>query len=203
MTPLEAIRLWGLEKLGRYYSKYRAIVLDSNPDNDNTGNIIVKIPRVQGGMIIKARSGSFYGGIGFGYKGFTPKPGELVWVEFENGNPTKPIWSYHTWGKLECPKDLRDINSCGIVTPNGNKIIIKESESKNTLEIIINNSSILLEDDQITINGGTNKGLVNIEPLRGFIQAVAKDLLIAQSGSNVSKWMSSDLSKLEDKKVNH
>lgn len=203
MTPLEAIRIYGLEKLGRYYSRYRALVLDSQPDDKNIGNILVQVPRVQGGMKIIARTKAFAGGPGFGCKYFTPQPGEIVWVEFENGNPTKPLWDYHTWGETECPKELQDTHTCGLVTPNGNRVVITEGESKDTLEVVINDTSIKLEGDKIVINKGDNKGLVNVEAIRGFIDAVSKDLLIAKSGTNVARWMATDLLKLEDTKVVH
>ena len=203
MTPLEAIRIWGLEKLGRYYSHYRAIVLNSQPDDLNIGNILVQIPRVQGGMKIVARAKTFAGGPGFGRKYFTPQPGEIVWVEFENGNPTKPLWSYHTWGEGECPEELQGIHTCGLVTPNGNKVVITEGEDKDSLEVKINDTSIKLEGDTITINGGKNKGLINIDEFRNFVDAVSKDLLIAKSGTNVAKWMASGLPKVEDTKVVH
>ena len=48
INVLEQLRIYGMEKLGRYYSQYRAIVLDPKPDDLNTGNIKVHIPRVQG-----------------------------------------------------------------------------------------------------------------------------------------------------------
>ena len=203
MTPLEAIRIYGLEKLGRYYSKYRALVLDSQPDEEHIGNILVQVPRVQGGMKIVARAKDFSGGPGFGRKYFTPQPGEIVWVEFENGNPTKPLWSYHTWAKEECPEELHGIHTCGLVTPNGNKVVITESDDKDTLAIAINDTTIEMSGDTITINGGKNKGLVNIEELRNFIYAVSKDLLVAKSGTNVAQWMGTGLPKLEDTKVVH
>lgn len=205
MTLLEVIRVWGLEKLGRYYSCYRAIVIDPHPDEDNTGNIIVQIPgRVQGGMVIKARSKQFKGGPGFGCKYFTPDKGEVVWIEFENGNPNKPLWSSHTWANGECPEDLQDNNTCGIVTPHGNKVLIKESEEGDSFSITINDgSTVLVEKDKITFNTGENQGLVNIEQLRGFIDAVSKDLLAAKSGINVATWMATGLPKLEDTSIVH
>ncbi len=203
MTPLEAIRIYGLEKLGRYYSKYRAVVPDSQPDEDHTGNILVQIPRVQGGMKIIARAKPFSGGSGYGSKYFTPQPGEIVWVEFENGNPTKPLWDYHTWAQGECPDELQGTKTCGLVTPNGNRVVITEGDDKDTLEVKINDTSIKMTGDTITINDGKNKGLVNIDVLRDFIDAVSKDLLVAKSGTNVAQWMASGLPKLEDTKVVH
>ena len=115
------------------------------------------------------------------------------------------MWSYHTWGKDECPKDLQDIHTCGIVTPNGNKFLIQETEDSNKVSLLINDgTTIEIDGDKMTINGGNNKGLVNIESLRDFIQAVSKDLLVAKSGTNVAQWMATDMAtKLEDPNVTH
>lgn len=57
----------------------------------------------------------------------------------------------------------------------------------------------------VSVHTGSNGGVVNIGPLRSFMQAVQKDLIAAKSGSNVIEWMSSPegLSALEDKSFNH
>lgn len=74
-------------------------------------------------------------------------------------------------------------------------------------KLVIENSSgskIEVTGDSITINGGQNKGLVNVESVRSLVEALMKDLLIAGSGSNLSQWMATDMATaLEDKKVTH
>ena len=223
MTPLEAIRIWGLEKLGRYYSSYRAFVLDPKPDDKNIGNILVHIPRVQGGIKIIARAKSFYGGPGFGYKYFQPHRGEIVWIEFENGNPSKPLWSYHTWAEEECPEELRDINTAGLVTANGNKILIEETNDGSTIKVSINEgSTFMLKDNTVTIeaekvsvdttkaengiilfNQGKKGGVVNISALRDLITAIQTDLAVAGSGTQVASFITTHLVDLVDTKVKH
>lgn len=228
MTPLEAIRIWGLEKLGRYYSAYRAFVIDPQPDDKHIGNILVHIPRVQGGMKIIARAKQMYGGPGFGAKYFQPKAGEIVWIQFENGNPTKPIWSYHTWAENECPEELQDINTAGLVTANGIKVLLNEPESGDSSlliqfpegpEVSVNQDSVTITKDQsvikiegssvsvnsekVTFNDGQNGGLVNISILRDLITTLQKDLVLAKSGTNLASWILQHSFDLEDKKVTH
>lgn len=223
MTPLEAIRIWGLEKLGRYYSSYRAFVLDPKPDDLGIGNILVHVPRVQGGIKIIARAKQFYGGPGFGYKYFQPHQGEIVWVEFENGNPSKAIWSYHTWAKDECPEELRDINTAGLVTANGNKVLIEENEDGSSIKIEVNNgSSFIIKDDKviveaekvsvdttkssdglITFNSGNLGGIVKVSVLRDLITAIQSDLALAGSGVNTATFITTRLADLVDIKVKH
>ncbi len=33
-----------------------------------------------------------------GFKYLAPKVGDIVFVTFEFGDPTKPLWEYHGWG---------------------------------------------------------------------------------------------------------
>ena len=60
-----------------------------------------------------------------------------------------------------------------------------------------------LNKDELVLNGTSNGGLVNINHLKTFIQAVAQDLVVAQSGANVAGWISENYSSLEDKTVKH
>ena len=120
----------GLEYLGRYYSTYRAIVINNN-DELNMNRVHVYIPSVQNGIKIWALPKSTtIGGCFHGLKLTTPLVGEVVYIEFEGGDPLRPLWSYHGWAIGETPDDLKDNNSIGLVTPEGNKIFIKDIDGE-------------------------------------------------------------------------
>lgn len=120
----------GLEYLGRYYSTYRAIVINNN-DELNMNRVHVYIPSVQNGIKIWALPKSAtIGGCFHGLKLTTPLVGEVVYIEFEGGDPLRPLWSYHGWATGETPDDLKDNNSIGLVTPEGNKIYIKDVDGE-------------------------------------------------------------------------
>lgn len=120
----------GLEYLGRYYSTYRAIVINNN-DELNMNRVHVYIPSVQNGIKIWALPKSTtIGGCFHGLKLTTPLVGEVVYIEFEGGDPLRPLWSYHGWATGETPDDLKDNNSIGLVTPGGNKIYIKDIDGE-------------------------------------------------------------------------
>lgn len=68
-----------------------------------------------------------------------------------------------------------------------------------TIEDIIEVTSAKL----IQINGGTNGGAVNVAQIRSLVQALAKDLAVAQSGANLSSWMATELPKVEDTNFTH
>lgn len=184
MGPLELIHTQGVESLGRYYSTYRAVVLE-NEDNTHTGKILLHIPMIQSGIRVWASPKSIGGGLGYGFKYLTPPKGEIVWVEFEYGDPARPLWSYHPWALGEMPDELKSPNTIGLVTPKGHSITLneaaKEDEDILTIQLesgisikaglerlsisIPDGSSLEMTKEDISFNGGSNEGLINIKTL--------------------------------------
>lgn len=149
----------GVEFLGRYYSKYRGIVVD-NQDPDNIQTLKVYLPSVHNGVYVKAIPSNQQGGLDYGVKLLTPRVGEIVYIEFEGGNPLKALWSYHGWAVKEVPSELKEPNTLGIVTPKGNKIILKEDEDILTISIAEDKCNIILDKDQILIKRGLDTSLI-------------------------------------------
>ena len=86
----------------RYYGKYRGKV-SNNTDPDNLGRVQVSVPAVFDNFTMNwampsvpyaGQSNAFYA---------IPPVGANVWVEFEGGDPEKPIWSGCFWGTGEVP----------------------------------------------------------------------------------------------------
>ena len=156
----------GLEYLGRYYSTYRAIVINNN-DELNMNRAHVYIPSVQNGIKIWALPKSTtIGGCFHGLKLTTPLVGEVVYIEFEGGDPLRPLWSYHGWATGETPDDLKDNNSIGLVTPEGNKIFIKDIDGELYIQTnskvnisILEGPSLKMTQKGFTFNFGDNFSL--------------------------------------------
>lgn len=156
----------GLEYLGRYYSTYRAIVINNN-DELNMNRVHVYIPSVQNGIKIWALPKSTtIGGCFHGLKLTTPLVGEVVYIEFEGGDPLRPLWSYHGWATGETPDDLKDNNSMGLVTPEGNKIYIKDVDGELYIQTnskvnisILEGPSLKMTQKGFTFNFGDNFSL--------------------------------------------
>lgn len=205
----QILQKYGLEFLGLYYSVYRGLVI-SRDDPTNTGRLLIQIPGVQGGIRVWAAAKSQIGGQGWGVKFTTPLVGDIVWVAFEQGDPLRATWSYCGWAPREVPQDLSTPNSVGLITPSGNRVILDDDNGKLTIRVgkaddEENETTIEINQGVTTVNGGNLKGLVNIEPLRKLITAIQQDLIVAQSGTQVSKWMADPegLAALEDKNFNH
>lgn len=165
MTLVEAIQLYGIEHLGRYYSPHRAYVVD-NIDKNNTERLKVLIPSIADGVQCWAYPKGLSGTINTGFKYLTPMVGSVVWVEFERGDPTKPVWSYHGWAIEQQPEELRGTDVCGLVTPKGNKIYLKEEDGVLNIELnqglelkVKDGTTISIEGEDTVLNGGKNGGL--------------------------------------------
>lgn len=154
----ELIQSRGLESLGRFYSKYRGIVVDNN-DPDNLNRIKVIVPEVIPSISEWSYPSNQSGNIDSGFKFQTPKIGSIVWIEYQNGDPLYPIWSYYGWAIDEVPEDLKNPNSLGIVTNNGNKIILDDDNGILKIQIVDKNdvnkvlSSLEVNQDIVTITG--------------------------------------------------
>lgn len=170
----EKILYEGIESIGRFYSKYRGIVVGNN-DPLNLNRVEVIVPQVSSGSIWAMPTGND-GALGSGFKWLTPKKGAIVWVEYLMGDPLYPLWSYHSWAKNEIPEEIKKPNSFGFITPHNIKLygdddlgiinieisdddetpLTKALISKDTISLIQNNGS-----DKVTIT--INKGKVKVE----------------------------------------
>ena len=89
---------------GHYYGKYRGIVTN-NQDPNNQGRLKARVPevldKVESGWALPAAP---FAGNGMGQ--FTvPPPDSGVWIEFEAGDVSRPIWSGCWWGDGQLPKN--------------------------------------------------------------------------------------------------
>jgi len=98
---------------GRHYGKYRGIVTDHD-DPNQLGRLRARVPEVLGDVETGwALPCVPYAGNGTGQ--FTvPEPGTGVWIEFEAGDVSRPIWAGCWWGRGQLPTD----NGGATVTPS-------------------------------------------------------------------------------------
>jgi hypothetical protein len=101
----------------RFYGKYRGLVA-ANVDELGQGRIKAIVPEVLGLMPSTwALPCTPYAGVRAGL--FTvPMPGTGVWIEFEAGDVTRPIWSGCWWGNAEVP-----LNEAGSAATFVNKVL--------------------------------------------------------------------------------
>jgi uncharacterized protein involved in type VI secretion and phage assembly len=111
-----------------YYGKYRGIVTDNN-DPDNLGRIRARVPEVLGDVETGwALPCVPYAGDGSGVY-TVPEPDTGVWIEFEAGDVSRPIWSGCWWGENQLPS-----NNAGTPATPPLKIIRSEQGLMVTLD---------------------------------------------------------------------
>lgn len=103
----ETMIKYGLEWFGRYYGTYKGIVV-SNEDPDFLGRLQLKVPPLFGDQELEKWSWSvgMFSGAQTGFVAL-PKPGDTVWVQFENGDPAHPIWMYGWFGDGDMPEEAK------------------------------------------------------------------------------------------------
>jgi len=134
---------------GRYYGKYRGQVTDNN-DPDNLGRIKAKVPRLLGdeetGWALPA---FIYGGASEQGLFAVPDVGAGVWMEFEGGDLSYPIWS-GTWYTSGAIPESAKAGKKVLKTQSGHKIVLDDDGG--TLEITDSNgNSIKMDSSGIEI----------------------------------------------------
>jgi hypothetical protein len=150
----------------RFYGKYRGVVKTVMSGSD-LGKLIVTVPDVYDDQDSPPAWPCVpYAGPKHGFVAL-PEQGDGVWVEFEGGDPSSPIWTGCWWtdGSIPSPADT---NVRTWATSAGLKIVLDDggteltlqhpsgasvSLSNDSLTLSFNSTSITLNDDGISISG--------------------------------------------------
>jgi hypothetical protein len=137
---------------GRYFGKYRGQVTDNN-DPDNLGRIKAKVPRVlsdeETGWALPA---FIYGGATDQGLFAMPDVGAGVWIEFEGGDLSYPIWSGTWFTSGDIPESAKAGKKV-FKTSSGHKIVLDDDGG--TLEITDSNAnSVTMDASTVKIAAG-------------------------------------------------
>jgi uncharacterized protein involved in type VI secretion and phage assembly len=135
----------------RFYGKYRGTVTDVDAA---TMRIKAKVPAVLGttptGWCMACVP---YAGQDVGFA-FLPETGSGVWIEFEGGDVSYPIWAGCYWRTGEPPSDAQP-KVKAIVTVAGHKLLLDDDGETITVTDE-NQNSVKLASDGITLTRGAN-----------------------------------------------
>lgn len=161
-----------------YFGKYMGKVQEIG-EGKNLGYITAMVPEIYGDVESPwAKPCVPFGGNRFGFL-MLPDQGDLVWIEFEAGDISRPIWSGFFWADNELP-EVAEEKKRVIVSPNGNQIIFDDDNEE--LKIVSNDTTITMTSDSIEINAGN---LITINSNSIEIDAGSK-IIINSSGVDVS-----------------
>ena len=151
----------------RFFGKYRGLVQDVE-DPENLGRVTAQVPEIYGEQDSPwALPAVPFAGNGHGLV-LLPEVGDGVWLEFEAGDPSRPIWTGCWWGTGEIP-DPGGTKTRVLVTPSGHKFVLDDEGDKlqllhsggaeltmtsNDITLKIGSTQIVLSSAGVSINNG-------------------------------------------------
>jgi len=143
---------------GRFFGKYRGQVTDNN-DPDNLGRIKAKVPRLLGdeesGWALPA---FVYGGASEQGLFALPDIGAGVWIEFEGGDLSYPVWT-GTWYTSGAIPESAQPGKKVFKTKSGHKLVFDDDGG--TLEVTDSNANtVTMDTSTIKIAAGNATTIV-------------------------------------------
>lgn len=151
----------------RHYGKYRGLVRDVG-DPDGLGRIQAEVPAVYGDALSPwALPAVPFAGPSHGFV-MLPEPGDGVWIEFEGGDPSRPIWSGFWWGNGQRPSPRGDLVRL-VATRSGHKVVLDEDGDvvqlvhpggaevtlgASEITLKLGNAQIRITSTEVVVNGG-------------------------------------------------
>lgn len=136
----------------RFFGKYRGVVVDVDA---GTMRVKAQVPAVLAGQPSGwARACVPYAGPSLGFA-FLPEVGSGVWIEFEGGDVSYPIWTGCFWHDGEPPSAAAAAVKV-IVTKSGHTIKLDDDGTSITVTDP-NNNTVTLDSTGITLARGSNQ----------------------------------------------
>jgi uncharacterized protein involved in type VI secretion and phage assembly len=148
----------------RFYGKYRGTVTDVD---SSTMRIKAKVPAVLPGQKTGWCMACVpYAGDSVGFA-FLPEVGSGVWIEFEGGDVSYPIWTGCYWRSDEPPSDAAA--AVKVIVTKENKVLLDDDSpsisvsDSNQNQVTLDssginlergNSTIALSDEEVNVNDG-------------------------------------------------
>lgn len=174
---------------GHYYGKYRGQVTD-NSDPNNLGRVKAKVPRVLGdeetGWALPA---FIYGGASEQGLFAVPDVGAGVWIEFEGGDLSYPIWSGTWFTSGDIPESAQpgkkvlktkaghklvfddDAGSLEVTDSNGNTVTM----DANTVKVAAGNASkVVIDGPQIQLVENASHPVVLGDELLQYLNQIVQ-----------------------------
>jgi uncharacterized protein involved in type VI secretion and phage assembly len=139
----------------RYFGKYRGIVREVG-EGENLGRIKACVPEVYGETDLSpwALPCVPFAGQDHGFV-LLPEEEDGVWIEFEAGDISRPIWTGCWWADDELPEpggpQVRTL-----VTTAGHKIVLDDDENKVQL-LHTKGAELTMTEDEITLKIGSTQ----------------------------------------------
>jgi hypothetical protein len=147
-----------VDRRSTFWGKYRGTVVDVSKGAD-LGKITVSVPDVYGPSVsMVAWPCVPFAGPKHGFV-TVPEVGDGVWVEFEGGDPSHPIWVGGWWAQGDMPAPS-DTNVRTWITTAGLKVVLDDGKKQISLQHP-QGPSIILTGSDITLSVGSTSLKLN------------------------------------------
>lgn len=169
---------------GRHLGKYRGFVTD-NDDPDNLGRVRATVPRLLGDKETGWALPAFiYGGAAEQGLFAVPDVGAGVWIEFEGGDLSYPIWT-GTWYTSGALPESAGPGKKVFKTKSEHKIVLDDDEG--SLEITDSNgNSIKMTSSVVKVSAGTALKIVVEAPQIELVEGATHPLVF---GDNLLQYL--------------
>ena len=135
-----------------HFGKFRGTV-DTVLTGDDLGIISVKIPELYGKNFVveRVRPCSPFAGSKHGFVAI-PESGDGVWVEFQAGNPSLPIWTGFWWADGAMPEPKGPLVR-SFITSKGHKLLLND-DANNVQLLHAGGAELTMTDSDVTIKIG-------------------------------------------------
>ena len=166
----------------RFYGKYRGTVVDVN-DPDNLGRITANVPEIlheetsPWALPAVPFAGPSHGLV------LIPEVGDGVWIEFEGGDPSRPIWTGGWWAKNELPKPgATDVRV--LVTSIGHQLVF-DDKNKEIKLVHSGGAELKMTDSDVSVKIGNTEVTMTSSDLTLKVGSSAQ-LKMGASGTEIS-----------------
>jgi uncharacterized protein involved in type VI secretion and phage assembly len=178
LDTTEALMTWVRT---HFFGKYAGTVVDT-ADPLNKGRLKVEVPDVYGsGVGVWALPCVPYAGDDIGFKSFPPK-GTNVWIEFEKGDISYPVWTGFFWGDGEMPSEAGSGDNVKLWKTGAMTLTIDDQAGEVKITTTGGATLTLTADISAEVNSGSTVTI----PTGGATLTLASDINAEVSASTVS-----------------
>jgi hypothetical protein len=165
----------------QYFGKYTGIVKD-NKDEAKLGHLKVSVPAIfPDEELVEATPALPYGYF------FVPDVETKIWVEFEGGDPTYPLWTGIQYIAGEWAKDAEadPPTKRVMATPSGHLVIFDDTGGSETIEIRHGTKShkVVMDSAGIAIEDGANSHKITLASGKVTVEAAPGSTLSMTAGT--------------------
>lgn len=136
-----------------YWGKYRAVV-SSNEDPLGLHRLLTRVAAVPGAEMAWALPCVPYAGPDVGLV-CLPPIGAHVWIEFENGDPTFPIWTGCFWAPDEAPV-ASSLPGAKVLQTPGVQVLVDDTAGAARVTLTVGTATVTIDEAGVVFSvGGT------------------------------------------------